>query len=207
MGVIPYSLETLQQYIGLVGGFNGCRMMELGSQQMSCHYNIPEGSAAKSWFERMGVKHTSIDMNGELGALKLDLACPIEAPAWEEAFDLVTDFGTSEHVAGNWPNPLLGLYHCRANCHRWCRPGGLLIFCNPMRGHWPQHGYHFFTEKHYEDLAALCPYDIVRVWNHPTLGNSETGYQISAVLQKRGSSPFLGEADYLKLCAETVFTK
>jgi hypothetical protein len=201
MGIVPLSLDTLNRHIGLVGGFNGCRMMELGNQQMYCIPNIPEASAAKSWFERMGAKHTSIDMNGQLGALQLDLSVPIERPEWDSAFDVVSDFGTSEHVG----KTLTALYNCRANCHRWCRPGGLMLFNNPKTGHWPQHGYHYFTLAHYEKLAAACNYRVVQLWEHPTLGNAIDGWQTFAVFQKQDNAPFIAEGAFIQLCQGTVF--
>lgn len=185
----------------MVGGFNGCKMIELGDQQMYCHPNIPERSAAKSWFERMGVKHTSIDMNGELGALPMDLSKPILREEWENAFDVVTDYGTSEHVGPT----VTALYNCRANCHGWCRPGGLMLFDNPKTGHWPKHGYHYFTVAHYEKLAAACGYRIVHLFEHPTLGNTWDGYQIFAVMLKQDNAPFISEEKFTELCQDTVF--
>lgn len=201
MGIVPQGYDTLTSVIGIIGGFSGCRMMELGDQQMMTFHDIPEGSAAKSWFERMGVQHTSVDINGDLGAIKLDLSVPIERPEWLLAFDIVTDYGTSEHVGKS----LTALYNCRANVHRWCRAGGLMLFSNPKTGHWPDHGFHCFTEKHYHDLAAACGYDAIRVFEHPTCGNTTTGYQISAVLLKRENAPFVSESEYARICAGTVF--
>ena len=205
MGIIPLSLETLMQHVGLVGGLNGCRMMELGNQQLMCHPDAdkPEGSAAKIWFERQGAKHTSIDLNGQLGAIPLDLSQPIEKSEWDDAFDLVTDFCTSEHVGREIDH----LYHCRANVHRWCRPGGLMIFMNPKTGHWPDHGFHFFTLQHYERLAQpdACNYRVVRLYEHPTLGNSINGFQVTAVLQKQFRQPFISPKQFAAICEGTVF--
>ncbi len=201
MGCVPLTLETFNRHVGLVGGINHCKMMELGSQQMYCHGNIPEGSAAKSWFTRMGAEHTSIDMNGELGALQMDLAKPILREEWEGHFDVVTDFGTSEHVGPS----LTALYNCRASCHNWCRPGGVMFFNNPKTGHWPNHGYHYFTVDHYRKLAEACNYGVMDLWEHPTLGNSVDGYQVFAVLMKNTNAPFVSEEKFIALCQGTVF--
>jgi len=202
VGITPLSLETLRRHIDLVGGFSGCRMMELGSQQayQFHHAEVPEGAPAKPAWERLGVRHVSVDLNGEFGAQRLDLSRPIEKAEWDGAFDVVTDFGTSEHVGRS----LGALYHCRANCHRWCRPGGLMFFVNPKTGHWPDHGYHYFTVEHYEQLARACLYHIVQVYEHPTLGNMVDGWQVNAVLQKVYAAPFLAENDFVALCARTV---
>jgi hypothetical protein len=201
MGLVPLTLEMLQRYIGHVGGFNGCRMMELGDQQMYCHANVPEASAAKSYFEALGVQHTSIDLNGALGAIPLDLSKPIDRPAWIQAFDVVTDFGTTEHVGRD----LAALHACRQSCHAWCRPGGLLIFVNPKTGHWPGHGFHYFTTKHYEALAAACHYRVLEISENPTLGNTTDGWQVHAAFIKQEDVPFPALDEFKTICAGTVY--
>ena len=207
MGIVPTSLDFLNRHLPLVGGLNNCRMMELGNQQMYWHPNIPEGSAAKSWFERMGVRHTSIDSNGELGSIKLDLSLPIERPEWIGTFDVVTDFGTGEHIGINEHirKPLEGLYQCRANCHRWCRLGGIMLFMNPKTGHWPLHGFHYFTVAHYQQLAEACSYTTLELSEHPSGGNYVDGLQIHAALQKVSDVPFVTREQFTEICNSTVF--
>jgi hypothetical protein len=201
MGIVPLSLDFLYRYLPVVGGLQNCHMMELGDQQMYCHHNIPEGSAAKSWFERMGAKHTSIDTNGQLGAIALDLSVPINRPEWDGQFDVVTDFGTSEHVG----TTIEALYNCRANCHRWCRQGGLLYFMNPKTGHWPKHGFHYFTMAHYHKLAEACGYLVLEISENPSLGNYRDGWQVHAAFQKMTSTPFISLEKFSEIYANTVF--
>lgn len=202
MGCVPKSLELLKSYVHLVGGFSGRKMLELGNQQMYCHPDIPEASAAKLYFQSQGVDHTSIDLNGLLGALPLDLSKPIDKPEWNEAFDIVTDFGTSEHVG----NTIEALYNCRRSCHTFCRPGGLLVFMNPKTGNWPGHGYHYFTQEHYRRLVDEAGYTVLEISEHPTLGNTADGWQIHAALL-RGRSPFPDFASFLKVYSGSVFSE
>jgi hypothetical protein len=53
----------------------------------------------KTWFEDNGYRHVSVDWNGESGALTLDLRRPLGLGR----FDLVTNFGTTEHVDDQAP--------------------------------------------------------------------------------------------------------
>jgi hypothetical protein len=152
------------------------RMFELGDQQMYCHQDIEEGSAAKVWFESQDVKHTSIDLNGLLGAEKYDLSQPIDRPEWVGAFDIVTDFGTSEHVAN--------LYQCFKTCHDVCKLDGLIIHSNPKIGNWPGHGFHYFTEIFYRILCDTGLYQPVDISENYACGNSVDGWQINATLRK-----------------------
>lgn len=197
MGFVPLSQEFLLRH---VPSLNGIRMMELGNQQLYCHPGIPEGSSAKPWFERQGVDHTSVDMNGKDGAVVVDLSQPIENPAWNSSFDVVTDFGTTEHVGPK----LWNLYSCRENCHRWCRTGGVMVFMNPKTGHWPKHGYHYFTMAHYHALAKACAYDVLEISEHPSLGNDVDGWQVHAAFKKTGV-PFVSFDQFSTLCRDTIF--
>jgi hypothetical protein len=202
MGIVPLSLEFLRKHIGLVGGFIGCRMLELGDQQMYSHMIIVEGSAAKFFFESIGVLHTSIDVNGQFGALPIDLSKPILNPEMEKAFDVVTDFGTSEHVGPK----LEHLYECRLNCHRFCRPGGILLFMNPKTGHWPAHGYHYFSKLFYERIALAAGYGLLEISEHPTLGNTFDGWQVHAAFQRR-LQDFPDFQEFSRICDGTLFHK
>jgi hypothetical protein len=202
MGIAPHTLGFLSNHIASVGGFAGCRMMELGDQQMYCNPGILEGSPAKAWLESRGVKHTSIDTNGLLGALPLNLAEPIDNPEFVSAFEAVTDFGTSEHVGPD----LRHLYNCRANCHKWARTGGLLLFMNPKTGCWPLHGYHYFTAEHYQRLAASCHYRILEITEAPTCLNA-VAYEVRAAFVKEEDNAFIPFEAYQAICAGTVFAK
>lgn len=200
MGLTHHALHIIETFIGNVGGFNGCRMVELGSQQVYRIPNVPEESAAKSYFEQRGVKHTSIDMTGDLGAVPLDLSKPINGAEWRGTFDVVTDMGTSEHVGPE----LEKLHVCRWNCHNFCRRGGLMFFINPKTGNWPQHGFHYFTNAHYEKLAAACRYGILYLADHPAMGNTRDGWQVNAVLAKLDDVPFVPYDQFARLCEGTV---
>ena len=100
------------------------RICELGNQRMKWH---PEHRSAKNFFLSTGAKeHISIDMNGKDGALKLNLAEDLLVlhPEWKGRFDLVTNYGTAEHVQD-------GIYECYKNIHNFCRYGGIIVNDGP----------------------------------------------------------------------------
>lgn len=202
MGLTQHSFHVLNCFVGHLGGYEGRTMLELGSQQVYSIPNVPEASAAKSFFEQLGVRHTSVDLNGELGALQLDLSLPINKPEWINHFDIVTDYGTTEHVGMG----LDRLYACRANCHNFCRPGGIMVFVNPKTGHWPKHGYHYFTKEHYIKLAAANQYGVLEIGEHPAMNNYVDGWQVYAVLTKTSAVPMVPFDQFVDLCQGTVFT-
>ena len=138
---------------------SGLRMAELGNQYFRDDVLGTEVSA-KLVFEAMGVCHSSIDINGADGAEPFDLS--EELPErWGNQFDVVTNFGTSEHVERSQ-------YICWRNIHHICRLGGYMIHSLPEIGSWPRHGkWHYDLTRmialatawdvdNYEQLWRLC---------------------------------------------------
>jgi len=129
------------------------KICELGNQRMKWHPDL----IAKTFFLNNGAtEHVSIDMNGHNGALRLDLSKDILIihPEWKGYFDLVTNYGTAEHVEN-------GIYECFKNIHNFCKEGGIIINDGPpvtcCPWHSPYHYHvHFFTE-----LAKKCGYKIL----------------------------------------------
>jgi hypothetical protein len=166
--ITPESRQLLKEAMG-DREWKGLRVLELGDQLL-----WPEGTPAKEWFVSQGARHVSIDLNGRHGAVPLDLSMPIVDP---EGFDVVTDFGTSEHVAD--------LYQCWLNIHNLCKVGGLIIHAIPKVGSWPDHGFHYVTMESFKWLSKETGCRIVLLRDWPNLGNVMDGWLIHAVLQKQ----------------------
>jgi SAM-dependent methyltransferase len=123
----------------------GTRMLELGNKKNNM-------GVYKNYFEFVGIDHTSIDWNGEDGALKLDLREPVDL----EPFDMVTNMGTTEHVSDQeavWNN-----------IHNLTKVGGIIASMTPLEGNWWWHGEYYprpeffrqFTKNGYElELIGL----------------------------------------------------
>jgi hypothetical protein len=119
---------------------------ELGNQITK----IDKARTSKNMLLKRGVKeHVSIDINGKNGALPLDLSKQIFN--WSDHFDISTNFGTIEHVAG-------GAYTAFENLHRWTKVGGVMIHVGPLAKWCSWHSpYHFETWFFYE-FARRCAY-------------------------------------------------
>lgn len=157
----------------------GLRMLELGNQQFrssALGAKVP----AKHVFEMFGVEHTSIDLNGLNGALPLDLSKPIRDPKLMGAFDVVTNFGTTEHVSDQ--------LECWHNIHRFVRPGGLVISAVPHPDFPAGHCEYYYEEKFFEALSEHAGYAIEVMKRTP-------GSLIATTL-RRGDSEF--EADRIR---------
>ena len=103
----------------------------------------------KEAFERLGIHHISVDMNGQDGALKLDLRQPLNLGM----FDMVTNFGTSEHVSEQEP--------VWRNMIEAVKLGGFLVSHTPLTG-WRGHGMFYPSVKFYIDLARFNGFEFER---------------------------------------------
>lgn len=171
-------------------------MLELGNQHLflsepprpdfPAEFVSMKGVPAKPYWERAGYRHISVDLGGQDGALVLNLCQPFDLG---QQFNVVTDFGTSEHVAD--------LYACLENMWRHCRVGGWMLLANPAPGSWPDHGYWYRTNNFYFSLVRAQPgLDALDVRQVPALGNTVNGWLTYAALRKREDAPWLSREQY-----------
>lgn len=128
-------------------GYNGLKLLEFGDNYMK-----EGGGSAKEWYQQKGVKHISIDLNGRRGSLKIDLNYPLPIK-WKEMFDVVTNYGTIEHVTNQ--------YQAFKNAHDCCKVGGLIIHALIPIEQWEGHGRYYYSLSYPTKLAKICGYDII----------------------------------------------
>lgn len=141
--------------LSLPNGFSVC---ELGDQGMCGDVK----RLAKDWYLELGCgRYVSIDGNGR-GTLTADLNQPIDEQLQSDrlcgSFDLVTDFGTGEHIfnqAQVW-----------RTLHDLCKPGGYIAFDRPSTGY-HAHCFYLIHECLIRDLAAANGYEIVWLERRP----------------------------------------
>ena len=139
-----------------------------------CELGCKGFGRTKAAFERHGWRHTSIDLNGLGGALALDLTVPIDVKSIEGPFDVVTNFGTSEHVEGQ--------LECWRNIYRLCKTGGYIVCCTPWN--WPKHGKYYPSDEWYRQFGELNDMGIKSIL--PVLG----GKLIAATFKKMVNGVF-----------------
>lgn len=182
MGINDKNFQTLQDLFTQYGR-DIQTVLELGAQNFYQNYDeIKYGSYADKYYAYKGVhKYTCIDTNGENNALQINLAEP--CPVHLGKFDLVTDFGTCEHIA---PYNIEALYNCWTT--KYNASAKFLVSSNPATGHWPKHGYYYFTKEFYTVLAQLTGMKILKLVDQYTMGNYIDGMEVSCVFDVRESS-------------------
>ena len=108
--------------------------------------------SVRDYFTSKGVDYTSIDLNGNLGALKIDLGKPIKDECLLGKFDIVTDFGTMEHVVEQEV--------CLDNIDSLVKPGGLMVHTIPDNPK-DMHGLYFYDDDWLKNLIKDRGYTLV----------------------------------------------
>lgn len=134
----------------LYSPLQGKSMLELGNK-------LNGEFVYKTFFESLGFRHVSVDVNGKNGALKLDLTKPLNLGT----FDMVTNIGTTEHVSeANWD----GQAKCWKNIMEAMHVGSVLVSLTPAPGHWSHHGVWYPHPEFFENLAELNGLEVERVY-------------------------------------------
>jgi SAM-dependent methyltransferase len=155
----------------------GGAVLELGAQQLSCQGNeeavgqfiehltgrtrpgrkqivrFADGGYFGELLTACGFDYRSIDLINGFNTVLLDLNIHFAPEELRDRFDLVTNFGTTEHLI----NQLLAM----KTVHDVTKPGGIIYHDLPMSGYL-RHGYFLYTPVLFNDLAAANGYRIVR---------------------------------------------
>jgi len=149
--IIDFEAEALREsYLSYVD----IKMCEMGNQEYKGKERMP---AKKYYTDILGVvEHVSFDLNEQWGAVKCDLTEELPSEYYGR-FDLVTNYGTGEHVDGQ--------YEFYSNCHRLCASGGLMVHFIPHANYWPGHGRYYFHQDTVWDFAEVFGYKILTYKN------------------------------------------
>jgi len=150
----------------------GNRMLELGNKKSNINGKF---HTYKDYFVSEGFEHVSVDINGLDGALPLDLRNPIDLGK----FDMVTNYGTTEHVEGNQAQVW-------ENIHKAVDVDGVLICMCPAPGDWWWHGIYYPTKEFYTQFAERNGYEI----EHMEIGREHPNRNIDVRMMKIDDLPF-----------------
>jgi hypothetical protein len=164
---------------------SGIKMLELGNQKIRNRrkYGLPK--TGKQYFESLGMKHNSIDLNGLDGALRLDLSKPIDKKEWLNNFDVVTNFGTTEHI-----EPIEGQYECFKNIHNFLSVGGICVNIIPASD--AEKFERFLKQRHCNNFYTKEFFDIMtKESGYKLLNSHHRGAYIWSCYKKVSDAPFM----------------
>ena len=115
-------------------------------------------------FEKAGMRYDSFDIAAGYRTTIVDLNHAVLAGPLRGSFDLVLNFGTTEHI--------LNQLNCFKVMHDATRLGGCIYHSLPAVGY-VDHGYVTYTGRCFFDVAGYNDYEIVACWfDGPTGRNS-----------------------------------
>lgn len=169
--------------------YSDIKVCELGNQRMKWN-NFKTGK--KYLLSKGVIEHISIDLNGKDGALRLNLAEPRDE--WKNYFDMVTNYGTTEHVGNQ--------YRVFKNIHNFVKPGGVMIHTVPIVGGWSRHCNIHYEPWFFKDLALNSRYIVIASEIRIVAGKrnqSEIDRSlVCSVLLKKEDSIFVSEENFNK---------
>lgn len=123
-------------------------------------YN-PKFNSPKEMYQSIGIKnYESIDVNYHAGSKFFDLNHDIQKKyGYREKFDLVTNFGTTEHIFNQ--------FEVFRNMHNLCNKDGFIVGIVPMQGS-VNHGFFNYQPILFEHLALANNYKMDLFWTIAT---------------------------------------
>jgi len=201
MGICEKQFNFVQQY-GL-NNSNGKKMLELGDQILNPFLSkkMNNYSTGKQLYKSLSYDHTSFDLNGKNGSIKVDLT-KINTQ-YNNNYDIITDHGTIEHVEDQ--------YMCFKNIHDWGKIGCVYIHCVPLEGEehkkylgyeFPPHGYYAYSTQFWNELCKLCNYKIIKNQGnlvHNLAIKFPKNYYSSSCYSKVSNNKFITKEQFYKL--------
>jgi len=181
MGVTRQSLDFLEGW--LKPEYNS--ICELGDQQFMLCFPFQELSYTRTYWKNKGWRYVSIDINGYGESLMLNMNEDINI---EEQFDVITDFGTSEHIAD--------FFMAFKNTDKLCKVGGRMIHILPADNHWPNHGSWRARRPFFIKLGLAQEYIIHDVHEDPTKIGGKDSDQIYVVYEKTKEKEFISREEF-----------
>ena len=151
MGMNNFELEfekTILKSMGLK--HKDLKIAEMGNIEFKISPRFPAKILYTTKLEVQ--EHVSFDLNGRWGSLKHNL-CNQLPKEFHNRFDIVTNYGTGEHVANQ--------YMFFLNMHILSKVGGIMFHSFVVEGSWPDHCNYFYNNTIAKNIASLFNYKIL----------------------------------------------
>jgi hypothetical protein len=191
MGITAFDIELLDK---VIEKYNPKNVIEAGAQNLY-NENITPAPYANVYYAKKGIEYFCIDLSKENNCIEWDLSQKQDV---DKKYQLVTNFGTWEHIGDNGKFGIEASYNFLHTMHKLLEIGFPIIHENPKTGHWEKHGFIFMTQEFYLEFVKVSGYEIIYIGEVGAMGNWETGMNVFCVLEKK-SDKFPTLAQFKKL--------
>ncbi len=122
------------------------------------------GAFAGELFEKAGFRYNAVDIADGYRTTIVDLNHDPAPKPFIGGFDLVLNFGTTEH--------LLNQYNAFKVIHDATKVGGYIVHSLPCVGY-SNHGYFTYTPRCMFDLAGYSSYEVIAFWFEGPVGSND----------------------------------
>jgi len=197
MGISHLNYDLIETALAELGrGFKGLEIVQFGNLffTMDLAKNPPPGSkkiykVCRQFFLDKGAK-CCVDIDWRYDRSN-DLGKPLGR--WNERFDLLNNYGTSEHVYDQ--------YHCFKNAHDITKVDGVMIHAVPHVGSWPAHCLFWYSSTFFSRLAVINNYKFISEEVRPKPKPDRE--LVCAILKKEHNRPFCSKGDFYKTWNES----
>lgn len=148
----PESTDQFCQLLGKPSFFDSCKYNpQVKGEKLKDIIN-DECPFANELFKHLGVEYEAVDMVD--GCTKMNLNCDSVPSSKMNHFNLVTNYGTTEH--------LINQENAFKIIHDFTAPNGLMIHELPYQGYF-QHGFFGYTSTFFTSLASYNDYEIIQL--------------------------------------------
>lgn len=137
------------------------------------HWPVGSRCSSKPFYQMLGAEsYSCVDLGERHGAIPLDLNMPLEDHSLYGQYDLVTDYGTNEHV--------FNIAEAYRTMHRLCKQQGIMMIQQVV---YNGNGYYAFDPSFFEGIAAANNYKIlfssyIIVGKTPTSAGSSNQFHV-----------------------------
>lgn len=157
----------------------GDQVLLLGSQEMNlAHCQANQRVLARDYYTEYHIEDVDINFDA---LFNIDLSK--YAPSAMEGYDVIADFGTTEHVS----DPA----NCIRNVCAWLAVDGTAIFVNPGPGYIDEINHKDcprFTVEFWEWFASTYNYEILMLDSKPAYTNAPTAIETRCILKANQGS-------------------
>lgn len=196
MAICKYQRDYIRDFV--LPKLSGNEMLELGDQVLNPYLAEEVGfNVAKPYYISLGYNHTSVDTNGNNGAIKHDLTNPRDE--FNNKFNIITNHGTTEHV--------IDQYSVFNHLHDWGAEGCIYAHVVPLDAEehkailgrpFPKHGFWEYSIKFWIELAKACNYELISATTdvrNPAVKYPVNHYS-SGAYRKTSDSKFIGKDEF-----------